>query len=213
MRFFKSVDRFVLDSSSILDGRIVQLFSKKFFEGKIIVPQLVCSIVRKVSGSNGERALAQLQRSVPVEVATDKSDGLMEEACVLKIAKKKKAKVFTVSDELCRQAKSFPKVRVIDVRELYRTLIPIFTPDRLISVRILKKGLRAHEGVGYIEGVKIIVENGAKQVNHVVNARVLTMITSDKGSLVFCSLEEGAREAPRRRSTRSTYRRSRHGKH
>jgi uncharacterized protein YacL len=173
---------------------------------------LVCSIVRKISGSNGERALAQLQKSVPVEVATAKSDGLMEEECVLKIAKKKKAKVVTVSDELCRQAKSFPKVKVIDVRELYQTLIPIFTPDRLISVRILKKGLRAHEGVGYIEGVKIIVENGAKQVNHVVNARVLTMITSDKGSLVFCSLEEGAREAPRRRSTRSTYRRSRHGK-
>jgi uncharacterized protein YacL len=212
MRFFKSVDRFVLDSSSIIDGRIIQLFSKKFFEGKIIVPQLVCSIVRKISGSNGERALAQLQKSVPVEVATAKSDGLMEEECVLKIAKKKKAKVVTVSDELCRQAKSFPKVKVIDVRELYQTLIPIFTPDRLISVRILKKGLRAHEGVGYIEGVKIIVENGAKQVNHVVNARVLTMITSDKGSLVFCSLEEGAREAPRRRSTRSTYRRSRHGK-
>jgi uncharacterized protein YacL len=213
MRFFRSVDRFVLDSSSILDGRIIQLLSKKFFEGKIIVPQLVCSIVRKVSGSNGERALSSLQRSVPVEFVIDKSDGLIEEAYVLKIAKKKKAKVFTASDELCRQAKSFPKVRVIDVRELYQTLIPIFTPDRLISVRILKKGLRAHEGVGYIEGVKIIVENAAKQVNQVVNARVLTMITSDKGSLVFCSLEEGKADSARRRSTRLTYRRSRHGKH
>lgn len=212
MVLFRSVDRFVLDSSSILDGRIIQLFSKKFFEGKITVPKLVCSIVRKVSGSNGEKAISSLQRSASVEFIADQSDGLIEEACVLKIAKKKKAKLFTVSDELCRQAKSYPKVRVIDVRELYRTLIPIFTPDRLISVRILKKGLRAHEGVGYIEGVKIIVENAAKQVNHVVNARVLTMITSDKGSLVFCSLEEGTADSARRRSTRSTYRRPRYGK-
>lgn len=212
MVLFRSVDRFVLDSSSILDGRIIQLFSKKFFEGKIIVPQLVCSIVKKVSGSNGEKAISSLQRSASVEFIADQGDGLIEEACVLKIAKKKKAKLFTVSDELCRQAKSYPKVRVIDVRELYRTLIPIFTPDRLISVRILKKGLRAHEGVGYIEGVKIIVENAAKQVNHVVNARVLTMITSDKGSLVFCSLEEGTADSARRRSTRSTYRRPRYGK-
>ncbi|KPK63744.1 hypothetical protein AMJ83_06000 [candidate division WOR_3 bacterium SM23_42] len=202
MLFFKRENRFVLDSSSILDGRIIQLFNKRFFEGRIIVPQLVSSIVKKVSGYNGEKTLSLLQKSVPVEFVTDKSNGLIEEVCVLRIADKLKAKVFTTSDELCRQAKSYPKVRVIDIRDLYRALTPIFTPDRLISVRILKKGLRSNEGVGYIEGVKVVVENAAMQVNHVVNARVLTMISSDKGSLVFCSLQDGQATAKRYRKPR-----------
>jgi uncharacterized protein YacL len=131
-----------------------------------------------------------LGSKLPIEYVMEKGNGLLEEICVLDIANRKKAKVFTVSDELCRHAKSFPKVRIIDIRDLYRTLIPIFIPDRLISVRILKKGLRANEGIGYIEGVKIVVENAIKHMNQVVNARVQTMITSDKGSLVFCSLED-----------------------
>lgn len=190
MVFFKRENRYVLDSSSILDGRIIQLFNKKFFEGKVIVPQLVQAIIEKVIGPSSEKLLLSLG-SCPVEFVADKSNGLIEEVCVLKIAEKKKAKVFTASDELCRHAKSYPSVRVIDVRELYRALIPIFTPNRLITVRILKKGLRTNEGIGYIEGVKIVVENAAKHVNQVVNARVLTMISSDKGSLVFCGLEDG----------------------
>lgn len=207
MLFFKRENRFVLDSSSILDGRIIQLFNKKYFEGRVIVPQLVSSIVKKVSGHNGEKTLSLLQRSVPIEFVADKSNGLIEEVCVLRIASKRKAKVFTTSDELCRQSKSYPKVRVIDIRDLYRALTPIFTPDRLISVRILKKGLRSNEGVGYIEGVKIVVENAATQVNHVVNARVLTMISSDKGSLVFCNLQDGQPGTRRSRRPRPRPRR------
>ena len=210
MLLFKHVERYVLDSSSILDGRIIQLFNKKIFEGKVIVPRLVGAIVKKVGGNNGERTLASLEKNAPVEFVVDKGNGLIEEICVLRIANRKKAKVFTTSDELCRQAKSYPKVRVIDIRDLYRTLTPIFTPDRLITVRILKKGLRTNEGVGYLEGVKIIVENAAKHVNQVVNARVLTMISSDKGSLVFCSLQEGFSETVRR--TRESARDARHGR-
>ena len=209
MLLFRHMERYVLDSSSILDGRIIQLFNKKIFEGKVIVPQLVGAIVKKVGGNNGEKTLSSLEKNVPVEFVVDKDNGLIEEICVLRIANRKKAKVFTTSDELCRQAKSYPKVKVIDIRDLYRTLTPIFTPDRLITVRILKKGLRANEGVGYLEGVKIIVENAAKHVNQVVNARVLTMISSDKGSLVFCSLQEGF-SSPRH--TRETARNTHHGR-
>lgn len=210
MRLFRHVERYVLDSSSILDGRIIQLFSKKIFEGKVIVPRLVGAIVKKVGGNNGEKTLSSLEKNVPVEFVVDKGNGLIEEICVLRIANRKKAKVFTTSDELCRQAKSYPKVRVIDIRELYRTLTPIFLPDRLITVRILKKGLRTNEGVGYLEGVKIIVENAAKHVNQVVNARVLTMISSDKGSLVFCSLQEGFSGTSRH--TRETGKSTHHGR-
>ena len=210
MLLFRHVERYVLDSSSILDGRIIQLFNKKIFEGKVIVPRLVGAIVKKVGGNNGEKTLSSLEKNVPVEFVVDRGNGLIEEICVLRIANRKKAKVFTTSDELCRHAKSYPKVKVIDIRDLYRTLTPIFMPDRLITVRILKKGLRANEGVGYLEGVKIIVENAAKHVNQVVNARVLTMISSDKGSLVFCSLQEGFSDPTRQ--TRDSARNPRHGR-
>lgn len=186
---FKREDKFVLDSSSIIDGRVVRLFEKKFLEGKIIIPLLVKAIVRKFAQGKGDRAIHILKRSASIEFVKNQGNGLVEGICVLKIAKQKKAKVVTASDEVCRLAKSYPRVRIIDIRDLHQTLMPIFTPEKLISVRILKKGLHAHEGVGYIEGVKIIVENGAKFLNQTVNARVTTMLLTKTGNLVFCTLD------------------------
>lgn len=192
MLFFRRENRYVLDSSSILDGRILQLFNKRFYEGRIYIPKLVREVVSRVMGPDFEKTLAGPGGFTTVEVIDERSKGSVEEVHVLSIAGRKKAAVFTASDELCRQAGSYPAIKVIDIRELYRTLTPIFVPNRLIAVRILKRGLRQNEGIGYIEGVKIVVEHAAKYVNQVVNARVLTMISSDKGSLVFCSLEDGS---------------------
>ncbi len=194
MIFFKRENRFVLDSSSIIDGRVIHLFERKFFEGKIIIPQLVRSIVKKFIGDKGERAIHILKRNAPVEFVKEIGNGLVEEICVLKVAEKKRAKVFTVSDEVCRQAKLYPQVMVIDIRDLCRSLTPIFTPEKLIAVKILKRGLNHSEGVGYIEGVKIVVENGAKFVNQTVTARVTTMLSFETGNLVFCTLADKKNE-------------------
>ncbi len=190
MLFFKRENRFVLDSSSIIDGRVIHLFDKKFFEGRILIPKLVRSIVRKSMGNKGERAINILSRSATVEFVTEKGDGFVEEMCVLRCAHRKHAKVFTASDEMCRQSKIFPQLIIIDVRDLYRVLTPIFTPDKLISVKILKRGMNHSEGVGYIEGVKIIVENAARFINQTVTARVSTMLSFETGNLVFCTLED-----------------------
>jgi uncharacterized protein YacL len=189
MLFFKGEHRYVLDSSSILDGRIIRLFEKKFFEGKIIIPLLVRTIVKKFAQDAGERAIHILKKNATIEYIKSKGNGLVEGICVLQIADQKKAKVVTASDEVCRLSKFYPRVRIIDIRDLHRMLMPIFTPDKLIEVRILKRGLHSHEGVGYIEGVKIIVEHGAKFINKTITARVTTMLLTKTGNLVFCTLD------------------------
>lgn len=189
MLLFKRENRFVLDSSSIIDGRVLNLFEKNFFEGKIIIPILVHSIVKRYTQGKINRVFNVLKQNNPIEFVKNKGNGLIEGNCVLKIAERKKAKVITASDEVCRLGKFHPGVRIIDVRDLHRALIPIFTPDKLISVRIVKRGLHTHEGIGYIEGVKIIVEHGAKFINQTVHARVTTMLITSTGNLVFSILE------------------------
>ena len=193
MVFFKRENRFVLDSSSIIDGRVIHLFDKRIFEGKIIIPKLVRSIVKRFMGPRGDRAIKDLKRTSTLEFVDVKGDGLVEEDCVLREARRRRAKVITTSDEIRRYAKTFPNVRILDIRDLYRLLTPIFTPNKLISVRILKRGIKNTEGVGYIEGVKIVVDNSAKYINQTVNARVTTMLSFETGHLVFCELvqEEG----------------------
>lgn len=196
MFFVKRENRYVLDSSSIIDGRVIQLFSRKFLDGRVFIPELALSIVRQSAGDRGERAISILRRNAHIEFLLNKCQNLAEEECVLRCAHKKHAKVVTTSDELCRQARNFAKVTVIDIRDVYRALTPIFKPDTIISVKILKRGLSHNEGVGYIEGVKIVVENGAKHLNQTVIARVTNMLSLETGNLVFCTLENSKSGRP-----------------
>ena len=185
MLLFRHEDKFVLDSSSIIDGRVINLFEKKFFEGRILIPSIVRTIVRRTIGAETERVLTNLKKNGHIEFVDKEFSGLSEEISVLKLAAKRKAKVITTSDELCRRSKDFPEIRIIDLREVYRALTPIFSPHKSVSVRILKRGLHQSEGIGYIEGVKIIVEDGAKYVNQTIQVRVTSMLSLETGNLVF----------------------------
>uniref|UniRef100_A0A7C6EJQ2 TRAM domain-containing protein n=1 Tax=candidate division WOR-3 bacterium TaxID=2052148 RepID=A0A7C6EJQ2_UNCW3 len=192
MLFFRKEERFVLDSSCIIDGRIVNLFEKKFFEGKVIIPYLVRIVVRRKIGVEADKIINNLKKFVSVEFVDKNVDGVVEEECVLKTAERRKAKVITASDGYEFYIKSFPDLRIINIKELYRILTPMFYPGRIISVRIIKRGLNPNEGVGYIEGVKVIVENGVKYLNQSVDVKVVSMIQSETGNLVFGTAIEPA---------------------
>uniref|UniRef100_A0A7V0Z693 TRAM domain-containing protein n=1 Tax=candidate division WOR-3 bacterium TaxID=2052148 RepID=A0A7V0Z693_UNCW3 len=192
MLFFRKEERFVLDSSCIIDGRIVNLFEKKFFEGKVIIPYLVRIVVRRKIGVEADKIINNLKKFVSVEFVDKNVDGVVEEECVLKTAERRKAKVITASDVYEFYIKSFPDLRIINIKELYRILTPMFYPGRIISVRIIKRGLNPNEGVGYIEGVKVIVENGVKYLNQSVDVKVVSMIQSETGNLVFGTAIEPA---------------------
>lgn len=190
--FFKKEERFVLDSSSIIDGRVVNLFEKKFLEGKVIIPYLVRIVVRRKIGVEADKIINNLKKFANLEFVDKNVDGIVEEECVLKIAERRKAKVITASDSYDYYIKSYPELRIINIRELYRTLTPVFYPGRIIAVRIIKKGLNPNEGVGYIDGVKVIVENGGRYLNRNVDVKVASMIQSETGNLVFGSAIEPA---------------------
>ena len=122
MLLFKKEERFVLDSSCIIDGRIVILFEKKFFEGKVIIPYLVRIIVRRKIGTEAEKIINNLKKFANIEFVDKNVDGVVEEECVLKTAERRKAKVITASDSYEFYIKSFPQLRIIYIKELYRIL-------------------------------------------------------------------------------------------
>ncbi|MEO0095513.1 MAG: TRAM domain-containing protein [candidate division WOR-3 bacterium] len=194
MLFFKKEEKFVLDSSSIIDGRVVNLFEKRFLEGKVFIPYLVRIIVRRKLGPEADKIINNLKKFAHVEFVDRNVDGLVEEECVLKIAEQKKAKVITAANGYEFYTKSFPDLRILNIKELYRILTPMFYPGRIISIRIIKRGLNPNEGIGYIEGVKVVVENGAKYLNRNVDVKVASMIQSETGNLVFGTVIESTQE-------------------
>jgi len=178
----------------MIDGRVVNLFEKRFLEGKIIIPHITKLIVHRQMGAEADRVMNNLKKITVLEFVARSVDGFPEEVCVLKVASGKKAKVITTSDEYKRYLNSFPDVHIINLKELHSLLIPIFIPNKIISVRIVKRGMNQNEGIGYIEGVKIVVSDGGRFVNQTVMARVVSMLQFETGNLVFAELIEDMKE-------------------
>jgi uncharacterized protein YacL len=115
-----------------------------------------------------------------------KGNGIAEAHCVLKLAQKEKAKVFTAADEVRRLAANYPDVVVLDIRDIFLSLFPTFDTGDIISIRILKRGKKQNEGIGYLEGgLKVIVDTAGEAVGRTIEATVDSMLFLPTGNVVF----------------------------
>ncbi|MDO4530739.1 MAG: PIN/TRAM domain-containing protein, partial [Bacillota bacterium] len=98
----------ILDTSVIIDGRIMDLLQTGFIEGKIIIPDFVLEELRHIADSadglkrqRGRRGLdilneIQKQLTIPVEIQSFKAEKQMEvDSMLLKMAEKLDAFVMT----------------------------------------------------------------------------------------------------------------------
>ncbi len=191
MLFVKKEDKYILDSSILMDGRIATLFEKKFLIGKIVIPIEIKESIEKGGArkQRGINTIERLQKCTRVMFVKSKTDGFAEAQCVLKLAQRERAKVFTAADEMKRLASSFPDVTILDIREIFMALYPVYNTGDTITLRILKRGKKANEGIGYLEGgLKVIVDSAGDSVGKLTEVIVDSMLFLPTGNVVFAHL-------------------------
>ncbi len=188
MLFVKKEDKYVLDSTILMDGRIANLFEKKFLAGRVIIPLEVRESIEK-GGARKKRGLntiERLQKCSRIMFVKSRSEGLAEAQGVLKLAQKEKAKVLTAADELKRLGPGHPDVTILDIRDIFLSLFPAYTTGDIITLKVLKRGKKQNEGVGYLEGgLKVIVDAGGDAVGRTIEATVDSMLFLPTGNVVF----------------------------
>ena len=124
----------VLDTSVIIDGRILDILQTGFIEGKIIIPNFGLEELRHIADSSddlkrkkGRRGLdilngIQNQTNIPVEIYNwDSKDTDEVDSKLLNMGKKLDAFVVTNDFNLNKVAE-FQKVSVLNINELYRSV-------------------------------------------------------------------------------------------
>ncbi len=188
----------ILDTSAIIDGRILDISKTGFIEGTLIIPEFVLKELRHIADSTdplkrnrGRRGLdilkyIQNDGNVPVEISdSDFEDVLEVDIKLLKLADKIGGVVVT-NDYNLNKVASLQGVGILNVNELSNAVKPMVLPGEDMSVTIVREGRENNQGVGYLDdGTMIVVENGKRFINQNKNVKVTSVLQTAAGRMIF----------------------------
>lgn len=193
----------ILDTSVIIDGRILDLLQTGFIEGKIIIPNFVLEELRHIADSSdplkrnrGRRGLdilneIQKQQIVTVEISDfNTKEQLDVDSKLLKMAKKLDAYVVTNDFNLNKVAE-FQGVLVLNINELANAIKPVVLPGEEMRITIVKEGRENGQGVAYLnDGTMIVAEGGNKFIGETVDVIVTSVLQTAAGRMIFAKIKD-----------------------
>jgi len=193
----------LLDTSVIIDGRIADLVESKFLEGIIVVPRFVLKELQHIADSNdpiirarGRRGLdmlSRIQRNQENEVKIHEGDIPEEEEVDSKLVLLTRAlggKLYTNDYNLAKVAE-LQSVPFININELANALKKVIIPGEVLSLKIVREGKDKGQGIGYLnDGTMVVVNHSEKFIGTQVTVRVISLLQTGAGVIVFSELKE-----------------------
>jgi uncharacterized protein YacL len=195
--------RVVVDTSAVIDGRLLDLARAGFCLYELIVPQFVLAELQSVADSadpvrraRGRRGLAMLEelRSLPgLELEFPQVDypSMPDvDARLVRLAREQQAALLTVDFNLDRVAQ-IEGLTVLNLNQLATALRPALVPGEKLEVDVVKEGRESDQGVGYLEdGTMLVVEGGRTLLGQRITATVRSVIQTGSGRMVFVQAPE-----------------------
>ena len=205
----------LLDTSVIVDGRILDIIETKVMQGTLIVPkfvldelQLIADSADKIKRSRGRRGLdilQKLQASTLVDVHIEEKDaeGANVDQKLISLGQEIRGRVMTNDFNLNKIA-TLRGVDVINMNDLAKALRPVVLPGEHMHVKLVKPGESGTQGVGYLDdGTMVVVEGGRSHLGHFCDLVVTSTLQTSAGRMIFGRFahEDDEMETPDRAET------------
>jgi uncharacterized protein YacL len=191
----------LLDTSVIIDGRIVDICKAKFLEGKIIIPRFVLNELQQIADSTDPLKRQRGRRGLEILHIIQKELGqditLHEEefpethevdAKLVKLAKLLEAKILTVDFNLNRIA-TLQGIKVLNINELSNALKPVVFPGEQMEVKLIKEGKEHNQAIGYLEdGTMVVVEDSRRLIGQEAKVVVTSVLQTQAGRMIFAKM-------------------------
>ena len=204
VREVKGFKPLVLDTSVVIDGRIADLVSTGVFDNQLIMPRFALSELQAIADSGdklrrirGRRGLDVLNRmradeNVDLMIFDRELPELAGQTVDLKLvllAKHLEGKVVTGDFNLNKVAK-LHNVSVINLNEISNSLRPVFLPDEIFKLKVIKSGEGPEQGVGYLDdGTMVVIEGARNRIGEELEVRVTSTLQTNAGKMIFTKLE------------------------
>lgn len=193
----------LLDTSAIMDGRIVEVVKSGFVPEQLIIPRFVIAemqlLADKADHLKRERArfglqvVQDLQNSRYTDVVISGEDIKSEygvDEKLVKLAVKKGALLFTTDYNLLKVAE-IEGVRVLNINELAQNLRASNIPGEQSEIKIVGKGQEKTQGIGYLEdGTLVVVEKAASYLGKSLKVEFTRNLQTTAGRMMFAKILE-----------------------
>jgi uncharacterized protein YacL len=188
----------LLDTSVIIDGRILDIAKTGFVDMPLIILSSVLRELQQVAdsadatrrrrGRRGLDVLTEMQKdpSIHLQVVDDDVTPSVEiDAHLVRTAKRKGWGIMTNDFNLNRIAR-LEGVTVLNLNELAHAMRPVAIPGEEIVVTVAREGKEPGQGVGSLDdGTMVVVQNGKRMLNQTITAVVTSVIQTSAGRMIF----------------------------
>jgi len=197
----------ILDTSTIIDGRILDLYETGFLEGPVIIPRFVLLELHSVADSSlawkrarGKRGLEILDRlqtvsDIDVQVTEQDFPDIPEvDHKLIKLAQHVQGKIVTNDSNLSKIA-ALQGVQTLNVNRLSYQLKPPVLPGDTIRVFINKEGDLDGQGVAHLDdGTMVVVDQAQAYVLKTVDIVITKFMQTHTGRILFAARLEHEQE-------------------
>jgi uncharacterized protein YacL len=190
----------VLDASTLLDTRIIDLATSGLLDGILIMPRFVLKELNHTNESSDEAAKAKARRCLEVirklenipalEMRYDETDfpELKDSLSkITRLARMLDASIMTADLNRVQQS-ACDGIRVINIHTLSNALKPITQNGEFLNIKIQRYGKEPRQGVGYLDdGTMVVVNGGVEYIGETIKAQVLSVKHTSSGRMIFCN--------------------------
>lgn len=204
----------VLDTSVLVDGRILDLVDMGMVDNRIIVPRFVLDELqvladssdklRRGKGRRGLEVLAKLQSNRRIELViyenVQESPEIPVDMQLVMLASELDGKVVTTDFNLNKVAQ-LRGVAAINLNDLATAMKPVVLPGERVTVQVIKPGEQPGQAVGYLEdGTMVVVEQSRQHIGEGdLNVTVTGIVQTSAGRMVFARINEEPKRIANRR--------------
>ena len=205
-------DPILVDTSVLIDGRILPIINSGFLTGTLLIPQFVLGEVQHIADSSdslrrakGRRGLdvvgkLKWQRANPLLkmkiVNDDPLDVKEVDHKLIALARKwhglpagHNIRLMTVDFNLAHLARA-QGVMVLNVFDMAQALKLMLVPGEEMTIKISHEGKERAQGVGYlVDGTMVVVDDAKEKVGLDVVAVVTKIHQTPAGQLFFARLK------------------------
>lgn len=197
----EALDAFLLDTSAVIDGRLLTVVDAGFLRGSLLVPRFVLDELQGIADAQdssrrrrGRRGLETLDvvrrdHRVSLHVLDDEVPEVEAvDAKLVTLARRLRAGLVTTDFNLQRVA-DLQDVPCLNVNRLAEGLRPTIVPGDIVRVPITRTGKERGQGVGFLDdGTMVVVGDAAERVGQDVDVRITSNVQTSVGRMFFASV-------------------------
>jgi uncharacterized protein YacL len=197
----------LLDTSAIIDGRVVDVCKAHFLAGRLVVPNFVLREMQQLSdsaddmkrqrGRRGTEILHAMQEDPKIDLHIHEDDSLEEQGVdekLIRLAKIMDGRICTVDYNLGRVA-MLQDVQVLNLHELVMAVKPVVFTGEELQVHLVKEGKEPDQAVAFLDdGTMVVVKNAKPYVGQTVIVQITSVLQTQAGKMIFAKMKDTFRE-------------------